>query len=133
MFQITTKFPGSQILNKLFYVNCKVETFTNLAFSFQGFSFLKKTVLLSLRHRFSYPYATKRTVIRYAKILHDTNNKGPSILDVSMSWGEGCPHVPMVQRSQYIRKKNPFHKHFARMPMVGGQGSKIVKICQRLK
>ena len=34
--------------------------------------------------------------------------------------GEGCPHVPMVQRSQYIRIKNPLHKHFAGMPMVGG-------------
>ena len=33
-------------------------------------------------------------------------------------WGEGCPHVPMVQRSQYIRIKNPLHKHFAGMPMV---------------
>ena len=46
---------------------------------------------------------------------------------------EGCPLVPMVQRSQYIRVKNPLHKHFAGMPMVGGQGSKIVKICRRLK
>ena len=34
--------------------------------------------------------------------------------------GEGCSHVPMVQRSQYIRIKNPLHKHFAGMPMVGG-------------
>ena len=34
--------------------------------------------------------------------------------------GEGCPHVPMVQRSQYIRIKNPLHKHFAGMPIVGG-------------
>ena len=34
--------------------------------------------------------------------------------------GEGYPHVPMVQRSQYIRIKNPLHKHFAGMPMVGG-------------
>ena len=34
--------------------------------------------------------------------------------------GEGCPHVPMVERSQYIRIKNPLHKHFAGMPMVGG-------------
>ena len=33
--------------------------------------------------------------------------------------GEGCPHVPMVERSQYIRIKNPLHKHFAGMPMVG--------------
>ena len=33
--------------------------------------------------------------------------------------GEGCPHVPMVKRSQYIRIKNPLHKHFAGMPMVG--------------
>ena len=32
--------------------------------------------------------------------------------------GEGCPHVPMVERSQYI--KNPLHKQFAGMPMVGG-------------
>ena len=34
--------------------------------------------------------------------------------------GEGCPHVPMVKRLQYIRIKNPLHKHFAGMPMVGG-------------
>ena len=47
--------------------------------------------------------------------------------------GEGCPYGPMVERSQYIRIKNPLHKHFAGMPMVGGQGSKIVKICRRLK
>jgi hypothetical protein len=33
--------------------------------------------------------------------------------------GEGCPHVPMVKRSQYIRIKNPLHKNFAGMPMVG--------------
>ena len=32
---------------------------------------------------------------------------------------EGCSHGPMVKRSQYIRIKNPFHKHFAGMPMVG--------------
>ena len=38
-----------------------------------------------------------------------------------------------IQRSQYIRIKNPLHKHFTAMPMVGGQGSKIVKICRRLK
>ena len=47
--------------------------------------------------------------------------------------GKGYPHVPMVKRSHYIRIKNPFHKHFAGMPMVGGWGSKIVKICRRLK
>ena len=34
--------------------------------------------------------------------------------------GEGCPHVPMVKRPQYIMIKNPLHKHFAGMPMVGG-------------
>ena len=34
--------------------------------------------------------------------------------------GEGCPHVPMVKRSQYIRIKNSLHKHFGGMPMVGG-------------
>ena len=34
--------------------------------------------------------------------------------------GEGCPHVPTFKRSQYIRIKNPIHKHFAGMPMVGG-------------
>ena len=34
--------------------------------------------------------------------------------------GEGCPHVPMVKRSQHIRIKNPLHKHFSGMPMVGG-------------
>ena len=33
---------------------------------------------------------------------------------------EGCPHVPMVQRSQYLRIKNLLHKHFAGMPLVGG-------------
>ena len=38
--------------------------------------------------------------------------------------GEGCPHVQMVKRSQYIRIKNPLHKHFAGMPMVGGMGQK---------
>ena len=32
--------------------------------------------------------------------------------------GEGCSQVPMVQRSQYIRIKNPLHKHFAGMPKV---------------
>ena len=37
----------------------------------------------------------------------------------------------MVKRPQYIRIKNPLHKHFAGMPMVGG--SKIVKICRHLK
>ena len=36
------------------------------------------------------------------------------------SSGEGCAHVPMVNRSQYIRIKNPLHKHYAGMPMVGG-------------
>ena len=36
-----------------------------------------------------------------------------------VSGGKGCPHVPMVKRSQYIRIKNPLHKHFAGMPMVG--------------
>ncbi len=34
--------------------------------------------------------------------------------------GEGCPHVPMVQRSQYMRIKNPLHMNFAGTPMVGG-------------
>ena len=29
--------------------------------------------------------------------------------------------------------KNLLHKHFVGMPMVGGQGSKSVKICRRLK
>ena len=28
--------------------------------------------------------------------------------------------VPMVERSHYIMFKNPLHKHFAGMPMVGG-------------
>jgi hypothetical protein len=28
--------------------------------------------------------------------------------------------VPMVERSQYITIKNPLHKFFAGMPMVGG-------------
>ena len=36
--------------------------------------------------------------------------------------GEGCPYVPMVKRSQYIRIKNPLHKHFAGLPMVRGRG-----------
>ena len=44
-------------------------------------------------------------------------------------WGKGCPHGPMVKRSQYIRIKNPLHKHFAGMPMVGGLG---VKNCKNL-
>ena len=34
--------------------------------------------------------------------------------------GEGCPHVPMVERSQYIRVKNPLPKHFAGLPLLGG-------------
>ena len=38
--------------------------------------------------------------------------------------GEGSPNVPMVKRSQYIRIKNPLHKHLAGMPMVGGRGQK---------
>ena len=46
--------------------------------------------------------------------------------------GEGCPHVPIIQRSQYIRIKNPLHKRFAGIPMVG-VGVKIVKNCRRLK
>ena len=50
-----------------------------------------------------------------------------------MSQGGGVSHVPMVKRSQCIRIKNLLHKHFAGMPMVEGQGSKIVKICRRLK
>ena len=33
--------------------------------------------------------------------------------------GGGGPHGSMVERSQYIRIKNPLHKHFAGMPMVG--------------
>ena len=41
--------------------------------------------------------------------------------------------MPMVKRSQYIRIENPLNKHFAGMPMVGGEGSKIEKICRRLK
>ena len=38
--------------------------------------------------------------------------------------GEGVSpgHVPMVKRSQYIRIKNPLHKHFAGMPMVAVGG-----------
>ena len=39
----------------------------------------------------------------------------------------------MVERSQFIRIENPLHKHFPGMPMVEGLGSKIVKICRRLK
>ena len=37
---------------------------------------------------------------------------------------EGCPHVLIIKRSQYIRIKNPLYKHFAGMPMVGGVGVK---------
>ena len=33
--------------------------------------------------------------------------------------GEGCPHGPIFKRSQYIRIKNPLHKHFAGIAMVG--------------
>ena len=47
-------------------------------------------------------------------------------------WGEGCPHVLMVKRSQYIRVKNPLHKHFAWMPMVGGRGQKSWKFADVL-
>ena len=46
--------------------------------------------------------------------------------------GGGSP-LPMVKRSQYIRIKNSLHKHYPEMLMVGGQGSKIMKICRRLK
>ena len=42
------------------------------------------------------------------------------------------PHVPMVKRSQYIRIKNPLHKHFAGMPMVGGRGQKSWKFADVL-
>ena len=41
-------------------------------------------------------------------------------------------HVPMVQRSQYIMIKNPLHKHFAGMPMVGGRGQKWWKFADIL-
>ena len=34
--------------------------------------------------------------------------------------GEGCPHGPMVKRSQYILKDQK--SHFAGMPNVGGGG-----------
>ena len=34
--------------------------------------------------------------------------------------GEGCPHGPMVKRSQYKWIKNPLQKHFDGMPMLGG-------------
>ena len=34
--------------------------------------------------------------------------------------GKGCPHFPMVERSQYIRIKNPLHKYFDEMSMVRG-------------
>ena len=48
--------------------------------------------------------------------------------------GEGYPHVQMVKRSQYIRIKNPLHKHFDGMPMVGGRGQKSWKFADiRLK
>ena len=48
--------------------------------------------------------------------------------------GDGYPLAPMVKRSQLVHKdQNPLHKHFSRMLMVGGLGSKILEICQRLK
>ena len=40
--------------------------------------------------------------------------------------GERCLHVPMFKRSLYIMIKNPLHKHFAGLPMVG------VKNCENL-
>ena len=46
--------------------------------------------------------------------------------------GEGYPHVPMVQRLQYIRIKNLRHKHFAGMPMLGGRGQKSRKFAEVL-
>ena len=33
--------------------------------------------------------------------------------------GRGVPMCRKVKSSQYIRIKNPLHKHFAGMPMVG--------------
>ena len=46
--------------------------------------------------------------------------------------GKGYPHVPMVKRSQYIRIKNPLHKHFAGMPMDRGRGHKSWKFADLL-
>ena len=50
--------------------------------------------------------------------------KGNQIKTAACFRGEGCPHVPMVKTSRYIRIKNPLRKHFAGMPMVGGVGVK---------
>ena len=46
--------------------------------------------------------------------------------------GEGCPRVPMVKRSQYIKIKNLIHKHFAGMLIVGGRGQKSWKFADVL-
>ena len=53
-------------------------------------------------------------VVRIISIPRDHPFKTQHVLG-----GDGCPHGPMVKRSQYIRIKNLLHKHFAGMPMVG--------------
>ena len=57
----------------------------------------------------------QKTTLRYLRGIGDHPFKTSACLR-----GEGCPQVPMVKRSQYIRIKNSLHKHFAGMPMVGG-------------
>ena len=42
--------------------------------------------------------------------------------------GEGCSYVPMVERSQYIRSKNPLHKHFLECRWQGGWGQKFADV-----
>ena len=50
-----------------------------------------------------------------------------------MSWGGGVSPCADGQKVTVHKDKNPLHKHFAEMPIVGGGGSKIVEICRRLK
>ena len=58
-----------------------------------------------------------KTINNFTFPVH--NQRDHSLKTSACPRGEGCPHVLMVVRSQYIRIKNPLHKHFAEMPMVG--------------
>ena len=65
----------------------------------------------------------KRPVDRTKKKLEDHTLRDHSFKMSACVRGGGvspCADGPKVQRSQYIRIKNPLHKHFAGMPMVGG-------------
>ena len=79
-------------------------------------------------------FSLKEGPVRYAKVCNKswviTHTKTYGTIHLRRQHvlgGEGCPHVPMVQRLQYIRIKNSLHKHFAGMPMVGGRGQKSWK------